>query len=246
MEGTNTRHVILVGDAGTGKTSLIFRQTKGKFLSEPPTVAIDCSLDKHSTSLLGFRNDTYNMRIWDTAGTEKYDTLSKSFFKKADSIILCFDISNEESFLNLAHWRKQIEANAPEDVPIVLVGTKSDLEAQRQIPSEKLIAYAEANQLYYVECSSLTGSGVKEAFFLAYDMAILYKFQATKEMICNLEDMQANHNISSQIVMTDCLDNDQFINKNQLLSIAADGLITRSNSQKMKRIFTPKNMHVRN
>lgn len=157
MESTNTRHVILIGDSGTGKTAMIYRQTKGLFTTDPPTIGLDCVSDKHSTSLLGFRKDKFNIRLWDTAGTEKYNTLSKSFFKKGDAIILCFDITNMLSFHNLVNWRDQIEANAQEEVPVVLVGTKSDLDTQRTVSNAVANKYADEHNMYYLECSSLDG-----------------------------------------------------------------------------------------
>ena len=137
---------------------------------------------------MGFRSQKFNIKVWDTAGSEKYNTLPKSFFKRAEGIMICFDSTKIESFNNVSKWMEQVDSHAQEDVPKLLVGTKIDLEKQRNVSHALASKFADTHNMYYLECSSQADAGINEAFFLIYDMAILFKFQATKEMINTLSD----------------------------------------------------------
>ena len=132
MDQSQTRHIILLGDSNTGKTSMIQRKVNRKYdKSAGPTVGVDCASDRHTTNLLGFKAQRISVKLWDTVGTEKYMKVTKAFLKRGDGFMVCFDISNEKSFANVQHWLNEIENFGHQDVPFMLVGTKSDLQETR-------------------------------------------------------------------------------------------------------------------
>lgn len=232
LEQSQTRHIVLLGDSNIGKTSMIQRKVSKKFIKSGVTVAgLDCASDKHTTNLLGFKAQRISIKIWDTVGTEKYMKVAKTFLKRSDGFIVCFDISNEKSFANLGHWLNEIDLFGHQDVPVILVGTKSDLNERRSVSRKEAQQYADERSMYYVECSSLSGTGINEAFFLIYDMAILYKFKATKEMICSFTDMQDQQTQLSQVLLTDGAMNGEEIEDKDLISINPEVYaFTRANS----------------
>ena len=71
--------------------------------------------------------------VWDTAGQEKYKALPPNFYKRAQGIMVVFDLTNPESFKNVQSWLKQIKVNTDEDVPIMFLGNKYDMEDKREV-----------------------------------------------------------------------------------------------------------------
>ena len=106
--------VILIGGSGVGKTSIIARYIHNEFNS-----------NSHSSSGASFssktilnedKNKSIKFEIWDTAGQEKYRSLNRSFYKRADACILVYDITNRDSFEDLKEfWINEIKENAPEN-----------------------------------------------------------------------------------------------------------------------------------
>ena len=108
----NTRAIIIIGDSNAGKSSLISRKFEGRFSDETVnTVGLDFVTSIYKTQLPGFRSQDFNMQIWDTAGMERFRTINRTFYKKADAVILCFDTTCKASFVALKSWMKDIEAN---------------------------------------------------------------------------------------------------------------------------------------
>jgi len=124
-----------------------------------------------STIGVDFKMKTINLndkkvklQIWDTAGQERYRTIVNSFYRGAHGILLCFDTTDINSFLRVQHWVGEIQRLAPEGIPIVLVGTKSDLVKKRMVDAKEVQASADKFHLQYIETSSKTGEGVDQVF----------------------------------------------------------------------------------
>lgn len=100
----------------------------------------------------------------DTAGQERFRTLTAAFFRDATGFLLVFDLTNESSFLNARNWLSEIQTNTySEYAKIILVGNKSDLEAERIISQSRAIDFARQNQIGYIETSALKNLNVKES-----------------------------------------------------------------------------------
>jgi small GTP-binding protein len=94
------------------------------------------------------------LHIWDTAGQEKFKSVTKHYYRGTDICFLAFDLTCEESFNEVSHWIKEIKEFTPEGCLIVLIGNKSDLE-NRLIPREKALEFASRYQFLYFETSAI-------------------------------------------------------------------------------------------
>lgn len=115
--------ILLLGDTGVGKSSLMFRFSEGEFKQGLiGTAGVDYKMKN-----IEFIGKSVKIQIWDTAGQERYRTLTKAYYKGAAGIILVFDVTDPVSFNNLEYWLKKIHKHADENVEIVLIGNKIDL-----------------------------------------------------------------------------------------------------------------------
>jgi len=103
------------------------------------------------------------LQIWDTAGQESFRNITISYYRKADGVLLVYDVSDPNSFLKIQSWLQEIKENAPQHTIIMLVGNKVDVE-KRVVTSEKAATLAENLKLKYMETSAKTGLGVSEVF----------------------------------------------------------------------------------
>jgi len=144
--------IVLIGDSSVGKSALVYRFIHNKLLSESKAT-VGIAFFKQ-TLVDAETGEEYVLQIWDTAGQEKFQSVSTHHYRAADGALLVFDISNEHSFYNLDKWLAEIRDNTDPNVVIALVGTKVDLSQRRAIPAEKAQAYAKNNGLLYLETSS--------------------------------------------------------------------------------------------
>ena len=108
-------------------------------------------------------NTKVTLQIWDSGGQERYKSASKQFLKKAQGIVLVFDLTSPFSFEGMVNWLTDIENEATKDLPIVLVGNKSDL-SNKAISYEEVSKFAENKNLQYFETSALKGDNIDEVF----------------------------------------------------------------------------------
>ena len=131
--------VILLGESGTGKTSLI-NVAVGRGFSEDscPTVASNFSQMEFTIN-----NKKYKLNIWDTAGQEKYRAMTRLFIKESNIVIFVYSIDNKATFEGLSYWVK-FAKDALGDKPIYAIfGNKSDLIKNEEVSSEKIAKYSE-------------------------------------------------------------------------------------------------------
>ena len=158
--------VILVGDSNVGKTSILKKFINDEFTEETKcTINVDFCC-KH---LKIDKNLYAKLKIYDTAGQEKYRSLTRSYYKNVNGIVLAFDLTNENSFFKLNKWITDISENT-EDVVIILVGNKADLE-DRKVDKIKAENYAKEKNIKYIETSAKEGTNILLLFEeLAIDM----------------------------------------------------------------------------
>lgn len=154
----------IFGDSGVGKTTLTHRYLHGLFKeSYHSTVGIDFFLKK-----LEIDGNKISLQIWDFAGEDKFRFLLPGVINGANGTIFMFDLTRYVTFENLANWLSVFKiANEKHDqtVPALLVGSKTDLEGIRTVPSKEAKSFAQANNLIgYIECSSKNGENVEELF----------------------------------------------------------------------------------
>ena len=147
--------VILVGDAYVGKTSIIKKFIDDAFSEKMvSTISIDFKVKNIKIN----KNLYAELKIFDTAGQERYRSLANGYYKQADGIILVFDLTNENSFNRLNKWLSDIK-DIKENVEIILVGNKSDL-IDRKINKTKAESWAKENGFRYIETSAKDGSNI--------------------------------------------------------------------------------------
>eukprot|EP00112_Aurelia_sp_Birch-Aquarium-sp1_P018677 Seg4489.1 transcript_id=Seg4489.1/GoldUCD/mRNA.D3Y31 product="Ras-related protein Rab-27A" protein_id=Seg4489.1/GoldUCD/D3Y31 len=172
--------LLALGDSGVGKTSFLYQYTDKKFNPKfISTVGIDFrEKHKHHRALNpdGTRStkaQRVHLQLWDTAGQERFRSLTAAFFRDAMGFLLMFDLTNEESFVNVRSWLSQLQTHAySEDPMIVLIGNKADLEDQRRVDQEDARALADSLGLRYFETSAATGANVEEAIDSLLDLVM--------------------------------------------------------------------------
>lgn len=150
--------VIMVGDSTVGKTSLVnFYVDKVVCDDFVSTVGVDFK----NKSLI-INDQEIVLQIWDTAGQEKFRSITKSYFRRADAIVVVFDINNRDTFNAVQAWMTSIEEQLDRKVPIALIGNKLDIG--QQIPYQEIDQVAEKYKVQYFSTSAKTGEGIEECF----------------------------------------------------------------------------------
>ncbi|XP_063810748.1 ras-related protein Rab-42 [Pseudophryne corroboree] len=156
--------VLLLGDSGVGKTSLLRRYTDEDFTDTTgPTVGVDfCSRIEEPETGVKVR-----LQFWDTAGQERYRAVTRSYYRNAACVILLFDLTAQKSFEHIESWYKEVtERTQPQPLLFLLLGTKSDMQQQRSVTREEAQTLADSIKAPYLETSARTGSNVSAALSL--------------------------------------------------------------------------------
>lgn len=151
--------LIIIGESNVGKTSLIRRYTNNLFnTNHLETVGIEFNTREEKIN-----NKIIKVKIWDTAGQEIFQSLTKNFYRKADGIIIVFDVGNKESFEKLHDWIKSVYDNIDSyrEMNLIIVGNKNDLEENRQVTQEEGVKLSEYFEIPYFEASAKNGNGVR-------------------------------------------------------------------------------------
>ena len=154
--------IITLGNSAVGKTSFIVQYTENKYYSEyMTTLGVDY---KQKKIQLKNGKDIY-LRIFDTAGQERFRSVSASFIKKADGIILIYDISSKDSFKSIGNWMEDIKDIGKDKIPVILVGNKCDLPDEKRVISQKEgEEKAEEFKIPFYETSCKDVINIKEVF----------------------------------------------------------------------------------
>uniref|UniRef100_A0A8C6J8G0 Uncharacterized protein n=1 Tax=Melopsittacus undulatus TaxID=13146 RepID=A0A8C6J8G0_MELUD len=152
-------NVLFVGDSHVGKTSFLYRLQANTF---NPHLTTTVGLD-YQVKTFVVDNKCFALRLWDSAGQERYHSITKQFFRKADGVVLMYDITSEYSFLDVQYWLSCIQEGAEDGVAILLLGNKSDCAAERQVPMEQGERLAKEHQLMFYECSAASGHNISES-----------------------------------------------------------------------------------
>ena len=152
--------VLLLGDAGVGKTSLMWRFSEDVFnKTYISTIGIDFKL--RTIEVQGKR---VRLQVWDTAGQERFHAISVSYYRTAVGIMLVYDITRRRSFENIAKWLRNIDEHAKEDVIKLLIGNKCDLHGPRAVKREEGEKLAEEYDMSFFETSAKENESIEEAF----------------------------------------------------------------------------------
>ncbi len=152
--------ILLLGDSGVGKSSLLLRYTKNEFISDlRSTIGVEFAL-----KYLTIDNFQLKVQIWDTAGMERYRSITNAYYKGAKGSLLVYDITNPKTFENVEKWLEDLKANGDENASVILIGNKNDLESERKITTEQGKEKAEFFKMAFMETSALNGNNIENAF----------------------------------------------------------------------------------
>ena len=152
--------IIVVGDSGVGKTNLINRFASDKFdTNSKATIGVEFVY-----KTLKINKEIIKVEVWDTAGEERYRSITSSYYKGANGAIIVYDLTDEESFKNVESWMNEVIKKGKQNMQFLLVGNKKDLINDRVVTEQKGIDKAKELNMNLFEASALEKDNVNEAF----------------------------------------------------------------------------------
>ena len=153
--------VVILGDSGVGKTSLVKYEIQNSFIINNDSTIIF----EHSFKNFSIMGKNVRLQIWDTCGKEMYRSSVQNFYRSALCIFVVFSLESLDSFNKVNQWIEEIKENNSEEYILVLVGNKSDLTPPRKVEKDIIEEYCKNNGIVnYFEVSSKNGENVHELF----------------------------------------------------------------------------------
>lgn len=153
---------IVVGDSAVGKSCLLLQFTEQRFQSvHDLTIGVE-----FGTRTVDVSGERVKLQIWDTAGQESFQSITRSYYRGACCALLVYDITRRQSFEHVAKWLEDAREYGSEKLTVLLVGNKSDKDSARTVSFEEGEKFARENGLFFIETSAKTNSNVDEAFLL--------------------------------------------------------------------------------
>ena len=159
-----------------GKSCILLQFTDNKF-REQHEITIGVEFESKTIEING---KLIKIQIWDTAGHEAFQSITRTYYKGAVGALLVYDITRRDTFIHLLKWLSEVKENASKEITIILIGNKNDLEDQRQVKYEEGESFAKENNLLFLETSAKTAKNIAEAFNLSA-LKILNNIQKTGE-----------------------------------------------------------------
>mmetsp|Transcript_8234 Transcript_8234/g.8096 ORF Transcript_8234/g.8096 Transcript_8234/m.8096 type:complete len:205 (-) Transcript_8234:43-657(-) len=152
--------LLLIGDSGVGKSSILLRFADNTYAeSFIATIGVDFKI-----KTVEVENKVIKLQIWDTAGQEKFRTITSSYYRGAHGIIVVYDVTNRDSFNNVKNWMNEITRYASENVNRLLVGNKSDMEGKKVVTYDEGKELADSFGIPFIETSAKTSVNVEQSF----------------------------------------------------------------------------------
>ena len=179
--------IIWIGDSGVGKTCLLTKAQKNFF-------------DQELKSTLGFeyynitikiKNKKILLQTWDTCGQESFKCIVNMFYKRVKLAILVYSIDNRKSFEGISFWLNEIRLNSDENVKLILVGNKNDLNDKREVSFEEGQEFAKSNGFNYF-CETSAKEGDTPSAVLSKAAEILYDYEIESKKKNNKNDKTIN------------------------------------------------------
>ena len=174
IDEQNKFKIIIIGSAFTGKTSLLNRCIKKKFSDEyNVTLGADIQFLKVKVG-----NEYIGLNIWDTAGTEKFQSIQKIYYLKCYAALVVFDVGSRDTFDSVLSWISFYKENKNRELKelIYLIGNKIDIGDKREVSKEEAEELAKLHNLKYYETSAKDGTNVDKIFNdIGQELVRIYK-----------------------------------------------------------------------
>ena len=159
---SDTFKIVLIGEVGVGKTSIIMQFVDETFQDDIQSSAGGTFCSK---TLIYNKNKILNIELWDTAGQERYRSLTKMFYADANAALLVYDITRKETFEEIKnYWADQIKERIDEGVILAIVGNKEDLYEKEEVDENDVINFAKELGAICVKTSAKNQSGINDLF----------------------------------------------------------------------------------
>ena len=157
IEPDYTFKIILIGDSGVGKSSILFRYTDDKFR---PTIVNTIGIDFRTKTVI-VDGKIVKLQLWDTAGQERFNSIAKYYYKHTDAVIFVYDLTSLQSFKNMETWAKYITVDTSLGIEKIILGNKSDLD--RAVPFELVKNFADDLDILVTDVSAKYSIGINDA-----------------------------------------------------------------------------------
>ena len=165
---------IIVGDISVGKSCILLQFTDKKFRVEHEiTVGVE-----FGAKTIELNRKVIKIQIWDTAGQEQFQAITRTYYRGAIGALLVYDITRRETFAHVRKLLQEMRVNSINDITVILIGNKKDLEDRREVRFEERESFARENGIMFLETSAKTAFNVVEAFTLSAQ-AILNNIEIT-------------------------------------------------------------------
>lgn len=152
--------LIVIGDSGVGKSSLLTQFTDHVFSNVYiSTIGVDFKIRTFTVN-----GKRVKLQIWDTAGQERFHTITTSYYRGVHGVLIVYDVTDVRTFTNLTTWQRELERFAPPNVYRILIGNKNDLEKERQVTCATAQSLAQQYEMDWIETSARNSDHVDHIF----------------------------------------------------------------------------------
>lgn len=152
---------IIIGDSSVGKSNILLRYTQDQFeLDYKITIGVEFAAKN-----ITIDRDIIRIQLWDTAGQETFHSITRAYYSKCSCALIVYDISNRETFENVKSWIEDCKENSSENIYMVLIGNKMDLEDKRVVSYDEGEKFAKENNMPFIETSAKTGENIEKAIY---------------------------------------------------------------------------------
>ena len=151
--------ILMIGNSGVGKTSILLRYTNNIF---SPTFITTIGID-FRTKTVNIDNTDVKLQLWDTAGQERFRAITTSYFRGAQAVALVYDVSNRKSFNDVKEWMNSLHQHADKKINIMLLANKCDVH-NKEVSDEEGRLLAQSYNVPWFGVSAKTGACIDEAF----------------------------------------------------------------------------------
>ena len=186
--------ILLIGDLGVGKSCVILRYVEGDF---PGNIMSSIGVD-FKTKQIDLDDRLIKLQIWDTAGHEKFRTITTSYYKSAHAIIILYDITQKASFDHIRNWITEIDKFGKHGVLKVIVGNKLDMENNRKITKEAAENLALKYGIKLWEVSAKDNTNIEEMFLDTIKTLLEKNSKIISEGSSMVTNIQLNKNVKNK------------------------------------------------
>jgi len=179
--------VVLIGDSAVGKSQILSRFARDEFsLDSKATIGVE-----FQTRTVVIDHKSVKAQIWDTAGQERYRAVTSAYYRGAVGAMLVYDITKRQTFDHVPRWLEELRNHADNNIVIMLVGNKCDLDNLRAVPTEDAKEFAQKEGLFFLETSALEATNVETAFLTV--LTEIFKIVTKKSLIASQDQGNGNH-----------------------------------------------------